>query len=151
MKQDKKDNIRLYNPSIMGQITELKCQLFFIEHGFNVLVPLGNHQKYDLVLEHNNIFTRIQIKHATSHNDGKSFVVKTKYQVRDVNKTQRVSQKNYTLNDCDCFMTEFNNQFYIFPIFGTNETKFWLNDEDVKLKSQHKASDYIAEDYLQNL
>ena len=39
------------NPSQIGLITEYQCQLFLIEHGFNVLVPIGNYQKYDLVIE----------------------------------------------------------------------------------------------------
>ena len=53
------------NPSQIGLITEYQCQLFLIEHGFNVLVPIGNYQKYDLVIEKDNKFYRIQIKHST--------------------------------------------------------------------------------------
>ena len=140
---------RELNPSIIGQITELKCQLFLVEQGFNVLIPMGNHQKYDLVIEHNGKFTRIQVKHASEQDEGKSFLVKTRYDVRDVSKNQRVRHESYTLGDCDYIMTEFRNQFYIFPVFGTTETKLWLTD--VKLKTQRKAEDYLAEKTLQEL
>ena len=140
---------RNLNPSIIGQITELKRQLFLVEQGFNVLIPMGNHQKYDLVIERNGKFTRIQVKHASPQDGGKSFLVKTRYNVRDASKSQRVRNKTYTLNDCDCIMTEFENQFYIFPVFGTSETKLWLTD--VRLKTQHKAQDYLAEKTLQEL
>lgn len=137
------------NPSIVGQITELKCQLFLVEQGFNVLIPMGNHQKYDLVIEHNGKFTRIQVKHASSHDDGKSFIVKTRYDVRDISKSQRVRHESYTSADCDYIMTEFENHFYIFPVFGTSETKLWLTD--IQLRTQRKAEDYLAEKTLQVL
>ena len=137
------------NPSIIGQITEMKCQLFLIEQGFNVLVPMGNHQKYDLVIENEGRFTKIQVKHATKKDNGNSFLVLTKYEVRDVSKNQRVRKEKYSDEDCDYFMTEYNNKFYIFPNFNTLETKFWLID--TKLKTQKKASDYLAEKVLQKL
>ena len=35
--------MREQNPSITGLTTELKCQLFLIEQGFNVLIPMGNY------------------------------------------------------------------------------------------------------------
>lgn len=110
---------------------------------------MGNHQKYDLVIEQNGKFTRIQVKHASAQDDGKSFLIKTRYEIRDVSKSQRVRQEIYTSNDCDYFMTEFNNQFYIFPVLGTSSTKLWLTD--VKLKTQKKAEDYLAEKILQKL
>lgn len=39
------------NPSQIGLVTELKCQLYLVENGYNVLLPIGNHQKYDMVIE----------------------------------------------------------------------------------------------------
>ena len=137
------------NPSIIGLTTELKCQLFLIEQGFNVLIPMGNYQKYDIVVEKNGKFTKIQVKHATEKNEGKSFVVKTRYDVRDASKNQRVRQQTYTKKDCDYFMTEFNNEFYLFPVFETTETKLWLTD--VRLKTQKQAKNYLAKEVLQKL
>lgn len=137
------------NPSIVGLTTELKCQLYLIEHGFNVLIPMGNHQKYDIVVEKNGKFIRIQVKHATEDDEGRSFRVKTRYDVRDTSKAQRVRHESYTKEDCDYFMTEFDGTYYIFPVFGTMETKFWLSD--VILKTQKKAEDYLAEMVLQEL
>lgn len=137
------------NPSIIGLTTELKCQLYLIEQGFNVLTPMGNHQKYDIVVEKNGKFTRIQVKHATEKDEGKSFIVKTRYDVRDTSKTQRVRHEVYTKEDCDYFMTEFRGTFYIFPVFGTQETKFWLSE--TLLKTQKKAEDFLAEKVLQEL
>lgn len=137
------------NPSIIGLTTELRCQLYLIEHGFNVLIPMGNYQKYDIVVEKNGKFIRIQVKHASKKDEGKSFLVTTRYDVRDITKTQRTRHEKYTSDDCDFFMTEFNNEFYIFPVFGTTETKLWLTD--VLYKSQKQAKDYLAEKVLQEL
>lgn len=137
------------NPSIIGLTTELKCQLYLIEQGFNVLIPMGNHQKYDIVVEKNGKFTRIQVKHATEKDEGRSFSVRTQYDVRDISKSQRVRHETYTKENCDYFMTEFNGTFYIFPVFGTLETKLWLSK--TTLKTQKKAEDYLAEKVLQEL
>jgi hypothetical protein len=137
------------NPSIIGLTTELKCQLYLIEQGFNVLIPVGNYQKYDIVVEKDGKFTKIQVKHSTERDEGRSFIVKTRYDVRDVSKSQRVRHEKYTKNDCDYFMTEFNNQFYLFPVFDTTETKLWLSE--TRLKTQKKANDYLAEKVLQEL
>lgn len=132
------------NPSQIGFTTELKCQIFLIEQGWNVLLPIGNYQKYDIVIEKNNKFYRIQVKHATEQDTG--FLVRTRYEVRDNGKTKKQA---YQEGDCDYFMTEFKGKFYIFPIFGTTETKFWT--VPVRLSTQKVAQDFLAEDILQNL
>ena len=130
------------NPSQIGLITEYQCQLFLIEHGFNVLIPIGNYQKYDLVIEKDNKFYRIQIKHSTAKEN--SFLVRTRYDVRD---NGRVRKETYKSEDVDYFMTEFNGVFYMFPVFGTSETKFWLTPP--KNSSTSKlAKDFLAENVL---
>ena len=72
--------MNILNPSQIGEITELKCKTFLIEQGWNVLVPVGNYQKYDVVIEKDNKFYRIQIKHATEKED--SFLIRTRFDVR---------------------------------------------------------------------
>ena len=132
------------NPSQIGDIVELKCQLYLIENGWNVLVPIGNHQKYDLVIEKDNSFYRIQCKHSSKTDRG--FLVRTKYEIRDSGK---LIQKTYTNKDCDYFMTEFENKFYIFPVWGTSETHFWLVKP--RIKTCKFAEDYIANRVLTGL
>lgn len=134
----------ILNPSQIGSITELRCQTFLIEHGWNVLVPVGNYLKYDIAIEKDGRFYRIQCKHATGQDGG--FIVRTKYEVRDNGK---VRKESYTENDCDYFMTEFDGVFYIFPVWGTNETKFWTRN--ARLSNCKLAKDYDAELVLMNL
>lgn len=132
------------NPSQIGDITELKCQVFLIEHGWNVLIPIGNHQKYDLVIEKNGKFYKIQVKHAMPEETG--FLVRTKYEVRIDGK---VKKQTYSVEDVDYFMTECHNKFYLFPVFGTTETRFWT--VPIKLSTQKQAKDFNAEDILTQL
>ena len=133
------------NPSQIGDITELKCQAYLIEQGWNVLVPIGNHQKYDLVIEKKGKFYKIQVKHAMPV-DEVGFLVRTKYEVRDNGKVKKTT---YSAEDVDYFMTEFKNKFYMFPVFGTVETKFWT--VATKLSTQKQAKDFRAEDILSTL
>lgn len=130
------------NPSQVGDITELKCQAYLIEQGWNVLVPIGNHQKYDLVIEKNGQFYKIQVKHAKAIEET-GFIVRTKYEVRDNGKIKKMT---YSAGDIDYFMTEFNNKFYMFPVFGTVETRFWT--VATKSSTQKQAKDFKAEDIL---
>ena len=133
------------NPSQIGQITELKCQTYLIEHGWNVLIPMGNYQKYDLAIEKNKKFYRIQCKHATELETG--FIVRTKFDKRVEGK---VVKEVYSAEDVDYFMTEFKGKFYLFPPFGTYETKFWTVPP--RLKNTCKvAQDFKAEDILETL
>ena len=132
------------NPSQVGFTTELKCQIFLIEQGWNILLPIGNYQKYDIVIEKNNKFYRIQVKHAAEQENG--FLVRTRYEVRENGKTKKQS---YQEGDIDYFMTEFKGRYYLFPVFGTTETRFWT--VPVRLSTQKVAQDFLAEDILQNL
>lgn len=132
------------NPSQMGLITEYKCQLFLIEQGWNVLIPIGNYLKYDLVIEKNNRFYRIQCKHATEQETG--FIVKTRYDIREQGRVKKVK---YTTDDVDYFMTEFKDRFYLFPVFGTLETRFWTVPSTNK--NSKIAKEYLAEDILQTM
>ena len=131
-------------PSQIGQITELKCQTYLIEHGFNVLLPIGNYLRYDLVIEKDSKFYRIQCKHATELETG--FRVRTRYDKRNNGK---VIKETYSTEDIDYFMTEHKGKFYLFPPFGTNETTFWT--VATRLSTQKKAKDFLAEDILSQL
>ena len=137
------------NPSQIGLETELKCQHYLINKGFDILIPLGNYLKYDLVIVKNDNFYKIQVKHAhKKENDNDSFYVNTKYDKRD---NGRVIKQSYKEGDTDYFLTEFNDIFYMFPVFGTIETRFWLNHKGANLPSKKYAENYLAENILSTL
>ena len=139
--------MREKNPSQIGLEVELKCQYFLIEQGFNVLIPLGNYLKYDLVIEKNNKFYTIQVKHSHQE-DVNSFSVNTKYDKRE---NGRVVKKAYQKDDVDYILTEFNDDFYMFPVFGTTSTKLWLDKGQKNMPTKKYAVDYKAENILNTL
>ncbi|MFH0739120.1 MAG: group I intron-associated PD-(D/E)XK endonuclease [Candidatus Omnitrophota bacterium] len=49
-----------------GDIAEAFVTYLLKQNGFNVLIPWGEDNRYDLVSEKNGIFKRIQVKYATS-------------------------------------------------------------------------------------
>lgn len=51
-----------------GDIAEAFVTYLLKQNGFNVLIPWGEDNRYDLVSEKNGIFKRIQVKYATSKN-----------------------------------------------------------------------------------
>jgi hypothetical protein len=48
-----------------GDIAEAFVTYLLKQNGFNVLIPWGEDNRYDLVTEKNGIFKRIQVKYAT--------------------------------------------------------------------------------------
>lgn len=46
----------------VGNIAVIRAMKHFAEHGFSLLIPMGDYQKYDLVVEKDNKFYRIQCK-----------------------------------------------------------------------------------------
>ena len=48
-----------------GDIAEAFVTFLLKQHGFNVLIPWGEDNRYDLVTEKNGVFKRIQVKYAT--------------------------------------------------------------------------------------
>jgi hypothetical protein len=46
----------------MGTVGVLRVAHIYQMHGYNVLLPFGDCQKYDLVIEKDNRFERVQVK-----------------------------------------------------------------------------------------
>ena len=100
------------NPSQIGDITELKCQAYLIEQGWNVLIPIGNHQKYDLVIEKDCKFYRIQVKHACKNSNG-SYTI---YTANSVATTTKREVKHYVKEDVDFIASIIEDQLVIIPV-----------------------------------
>lgn len=125
-----------------GEIVELKCKAFLMEHGWNVSTPCGNFLKYDMVIEKNGKFYTIQCKKAIPIDGG--FFLKTEHDARIGNKTVKVPYKR---NDFTFFMTEFEGVFYMIPISEMRKMTF-RTTSSIKNKTQRLANDYLAEKYL---
>ena len=98
---------------ITGELTELKCQMFCLERGFIVSKPIVDNARYDLLLDYNNKFYRIQIKTSrwmSEEHEGIVFNCKSQHSIAGGNKIMK-----YTPEEVDFFMTEFEGEFYLIP------------------------------------
>ncbi len=59
-----------YNPKQVGDVSEAQILALFIKHGFRTLVPFGDKDRYDLVVDENSKFIRVQCKTARYREDG---------------------------------------------------------------------------------
>lgn len=106
--------------NILGQLTELKCQIDFCERGIVLSQPTNPSSRYDFIADINGKLYRIQCKTAhLEENDRISITVQSK----NWNSGER---HNY-IGEIDYFYTNWNNQGYLLPIAlctETNKQKF---------------------------
>lgn len=50
------------NTTQVGNVSESAVMLKFLEKDYQVLIPFGGRERYDLLLDKNNKFTRVQVK-----------------------------------------------------------------------------------------
>jgi hypothetical protein len=101
------------NSKHIGNITEVECMLAFMKAGYNVLIPYGDCERYDFVVDVNGKFYKIQVKTAHSLDDENSgFIFSCRSSHRVNGKT--VNEK-YLADEIDYFATIFNGQCYVIP------------------------------------
>jgi hypothetical protein len=105
---------------IKGLTTELQCQLFFTQLGYNVSVPLGEDCRYDMIVDFDGVLCRIQVKtcHINSTNTGIEFATRS----TQVNATCNIT-KTYSKEEIDYFATFWNNQCYLVKVEECSTTK----------------------------
>lgn len=130
-----------------GIASELKCQLFFVERGYNVYVPISEDSRCDMILNVNDILYRIQIK------TGRETKTKTGIEFNTcsmrMNHTEGNIRVKYSENEVDFFMVSFKDNLYLVPIqecLGSQRTLCYFQNGKNLL-----ASDYEAEKILQQL
>ena len=130
-----------------GLATELKCQLFFIEKGYNIYIPVSEDSRYDMIVDINNILYRIQIK-TGRETKNKTGIVFNTCSMR-MNHTEGNIKVRYSEDEIDFFMTYYNNQAYLIPISqcqGSEKTLSYRQNGNATL-----AFDYEAEKIIQCL
>lgn len=102
---------------VKGLTTELQCQLFFTQLGYNVSIPLGEDCKYDLIVDIKGDLYRIQVKTCHAEENGIEFRTKSSYLT-----SQGTVSSEYTDKDIDFFATFYNNQCYLIPVNQCGKT-----------------------------
>ena len=60
-----------------GDIAEAFVTFLLKRNGFNVLIPWGEDNRYDLVSEKNGVFKRIQVKYVSTRNGGLEVAIRS--------------------------------------------------------------------------
>ena len=128
--------------NILGQLTELKCQIDFCEKGIVLSQPTNPSSRYDFIADINGKLYRIQCKTAHLESNDR---ISISIQSRNWNNGER---HNY-IGEIDYFYTNWNNQGYLLPIelcTETNRQKFLRLGEPSQYTSNNCNALY-GEDY----
>lgn len=97
-----------------GEIVESIIQNELIRRGYTVLRPFGENERYDLVVDNNEEFIRIQCKHAP-YNDGSIIC----------------DFRTGTIPNGNEFTTYSKNEIDVFAVYSLEiEEMFWIPFED---------------------
>ena len=131
----------MLNSKQKGISTELQCLAAFGQLGIQTLIPYGDYARYDIVLDINNIFYRVQCKTATKKDD-ESYYFSCRSTAAN---HSRAASRSYTKNEIDFFATIIENKCYLIPInecgVNTKTLRF------VYPKSGQKAGVSLAKEY----
>ena len=134
------------NTNLKGTITELKCQLYFLNLGYTVSVPI-NPERYDMVLDTGEQLLKIQIKTCNNNTEGVlTFSTCSSHYVQG-----KHVHTSYKEDNIDYFMTYWDDKYYLIPIeeCGAREkTLRLIPPKNGQIKGISFAKDYIAEEVL---
>lgn len=108
------------NSKQIGDVTELEVMLAFKKLGYTVLIPYGDYERYDLVVDDNGRFVRIQCKTALTDNDLATFYIMC---ISSHRKNGKVVSCRYSEKDVDFFATCFKGVCYLIPISSCGRQK----------------------------
>lgn len=135
-----------------GLITELQCQTFFTQLGYNVSIPLGEDCRYDMIVDVEGKLIRVQVKtcHLNLTNSGINFSTRSS---QGGNTAHEVQSKKYDIDDVDYFATFWENKCYLVKIDdcqGADRT-LSFKQEKVNQADVYFIENYEAEKTLQRL
>lgn len=109
------DDKVLNETQLKGLTTELQCQLFFTQLGYNVSIPIAQDCRYDMILDINSKLYKIQIKTSRPNENGTGGLIFNTVSSR-MNHSEGNIKVKYSSEDVDFFGTYFNNKVYLVPI-----------------------------------
>lgn len=135
------------NTQIQGALTEQKCFLKCIEQGYIVSKPLFDNARYDFILDTGNKILKIQVK-SSRWNETKTGFSFNGYSQHSTGKGNK--RMKYTSKEVDYFMTEFENNFYLYPVPVEGLSEKTLKFGERTRKDYTYAQDYLFEEVIKN-
>ena len=132
------------NSKYTGNITELTVMTSFAKLGYNILIPYGDCERYDFVVDCKGRFIRIQCKTSSGAKDGSSF----NFSGRSSNRSGgKIIHHQYTKNEIDYFATSFGEKCYLVPVEECGSTKRLrlFSTKNAQLQGVSWAKDYELE------
>lgn len=135
----------MLNSKRKGNITEVECMLAFLKLGYNVLMPYGDCERYDFVVDIEGKLLKIQVKTSSDSHINDGYIV-----FKCANKTTKEGhfvRHLYTKEQIDYFMTSYNGQCYLIPVEETSTEKRlrFTPPKNGQLKGVSFAKDYELE------
>lgn len=122
-----------------GSIAEMAVSLHLMEMGWNILFPFDENNRYDLVIEKEGKFARIQVKYVTPKNG-----------VLNVNcrSSNNWSVLKYTAKEIDLIAAydSINKSIYFIPVRNVNNSVFKIRINQAK--NNQKIGIHPAKDFL---
>lgn len=138
-----------------GLTTEIRCILDFTELGYRCLTPIDDSSKYDVVVDLNGKFLKIQCKTSSWVTDTVqekvAFSISTCCQTTN---TQKTTRHKYSADEIDYFYTWFNGQGYLVSINeATGITFRWRYEYPLSGQKQgiHIADNYKIEEVIKRI
>lgn len=136
----------MLNSKQIGNLTEMECMLAFMRHGFNVLTPYGDCERYDFVADVNGILVKIQVKTSRPARGVEGAIVfNTSSQTTSNGK---MVHHSYDDTQIDYFMTFYEDKAYLIPISecsAREKTLRFLPPKNGQIKGITFAKDYEFE------
>lgn len=139
------------SPTLLkGRITELKCELWFLEHNYIVSIPNVPCQ-YDLLVDIGNKIIKVQIKTCRLVKDGSGI----EFNVSSLtHNNEGYVRRIYSKNSVDYFMTCYEDNYYLIPFSqcGTGVKKLrFAPPANGQKKGISFASDFLIEKILEEV
>lgn len=84
-----------------------------MELGYNVSIPFGDCERYDFIVDVNGKLLKIQCKTAITKDDGASFIINGRSNMR---KNGKIHHQTYNKKEIDYFATYFKQKCYVVPV-----------------------------------
>lgn len=137
----------LLNTKKKGELTEIQIASEFLKREIPVLFPFGDSHPYDLVIDYNDNFIRIQCKTSRLRKDCINF--NTTLICHNRNENYSVDYEN----KIDFFATIFDNEVYLIHVNETSKGKQSLRIKNYKNGNKRTkfAKDYHIDKVLRNI
>jgi hypothetical protein len=106
------------NTKTKGSIGELLIMTQAVQRGYTVCVPYGDNQRYDLLLERNNEYIRVQVKCLEPIEGRITLATWTVVHNKDQDDARKYSRVRYNSKDVDMFavVNARTHEVYMIPV-----------------------------------